>query len=94
MADISSPRPHYILNIFISLDHAELLQLYSSTAEEFNVSVNRYLAGNNDFFYEAEFYIFCPKTVSITSFNEQPFGFNVPLGAQMFYDTNQLFFSK
>tara|TARA_Y100000768_G_C23680174_1_gene541902 strand:+ start:63 stop:674 length:612 start_codon:yes stop_codon:yes gene_type:complete len=82
MADISTPRPHYILNLFICLDDPELLQLYSSAAEEFNVSVNRYLAGNNDFFYDSGFDIFCPKSVSVPSLNERPLGFKVPLGVK------------
>ena len=80
MADISTPRPHYILNLFICLDDPELIKLYSSAAEKFNMSVNKYLAGCNDFFYDSGFDIFCPRSVIIPSSCEQPLSFKVPLG--------------
>ncbi len=80
MADISYPRPYYILNLFICSDDNELIELYNSSAEKFNISVNKYLAGDNEFFYDSGFDIFCPNNVSVLSSHEQSIGSKIPLG--------------
>lgn len=79
MSVISTPRPHFILNLFICSDDKELVNLYNVAANKFNVPVDKYLAGDNDFLYDSGFDLFCPRDTSILSSSEHPYGSKVPL---------------